>query len=301
MDDLHRLSASIHAERRDLLAVEAQSESRIAHLTSHEWSAQPDKVAAALAEEHEKLAEVRAQIVRLNELGEVRDARWQTIGRLVARLERWLRDLPADVVIAAHGPWDRHGGATPRLGKGKAAADAVERVRREVRRLLAELHAVKSAPFTSAEAKALAREQIERLAERGSPDFAELIEIGGEIGWPRTRLENAVVATAKGDGGAVSVFVPDVLALVAWLHRDALVTAVEREISDAADDEHALTATQRAERVAQIERDLFAFEFEECRQIEAAAEAGSLILPRADVDPRALLGLSPDVPAPTRF
>ena len=65
-----------------------------------------------------------------------------------------------------------------------------------------------------------------------------------------------------------------------------------------ADDQNALTAEQRAEQIGEIDRDRLAIQREEEHWVGKAIEDGMTMLRRPDADPRAVLGLADDMPAP---
>jgi hypothetical protein len=84
---------------------------------------------------------------------------------------------------------------------------------------------------------------------------------------------------------------PDTLALIAWLHRDTLIAALDREIDEAADDKNAMTLEQRRKAETQMLADLLAVSREECALSEAAQAQGIAIDYRTDCDARAILGI----------
>jgi hypothetical protein len=90
------------------------------------------------------------------------------------------------------------------------------------------------------------------------------------------------------------------LALTAWPDPDKLFAHLAAEVDACADDQHALSAEARAARLGQLTADLFVTEQEEARLVEAAEQAGVSVLPRPDLDPRALLALSATLPAARR-
>jgi hypothetical protein len=66
----------------------------------------------------------------------------------------------------------------PKLNKGETVVDAIERHRRRVRELRADLHRIESAPYPSSYAKQRMRAQIGQLAQRGAPSVSSLVEHG---------------------------------------------------------------------------------------------------------------------------
>ena len=79
------------------------------------------------------------------------------------------------------------------------------------------------------------------------------------------------------------------LAILTWLHRDALIAALDREIDHVADDANAMTREQRQNADTQILADLLAIEREECALIEIAQAQDLPADYWVDCDPRAVL------------
>jgi hypothetical protein len=84
---------------------------------------------------------------------------------------------------------------------------------------------------------------------------------------------------------------PDTVALVAWLHKDALIAALDREIASEADDKAALSHEAREKAVAETQADLLAVERDESWFVWQAQSQGLPVEHRADISPLALLGL----------
>ncbi len=183
----------------------------------------------------------------------------------------------------------------------KAADDIpaaiVARCRTRFEELTAQIRATRSAPIPSAKAKEIARYQIEAFAERGRPEVDRLIAHGEPVAWPTTNPGPLLV-----DGGNGGVVFPapgaDATALLAWLHRDELIAKIETEIDANADDGRALSDDKRAERLHELAAAMLEVERAEEAAIELANASGSAILRRREADPRAVLGLADDCPAP---
>ena len=90
----------------------------------------------------------------------------------------------------------------------------------------ADLHRIESAPFPSSHAKAQMPAQVEALAMQGAPSASSLIERDGKITWPTQRVQSEVHVERLSLAFAE---VPDTLALVAWLHKDALIAGSKWE------------------------------------------------------------------------
>src|SRR5690606_12313265 len=88
---------------------------------------------------------------------------------------------------------------------------------------------------------------------------------------------------------------PDTLALFAWLFQKDMVRALEREIDQCADDEHAITDDKRAGAVAELLRAILSAERDEAAFAEQVGEGAD---ERPEIDPRAWLRLAEDLPPP---
>jgi hypothetical protein len=84
----------------------------------------------------------------------------------------------------------------------------------------------------------------------------------------------------------------DALALFAWLHRDQLIAALDREINSEADDKCALTHEVRERQAAEVSGDLLAVERDEASLMFRAWADGSSVAPRPDLAPAAWLNVT---------
>ena len=78
-------------------------------------------------------------------------------------------------------------------------------------------------------------------------------------------------------------------ALLAWLHRDALIKALDTAIASEADDAAALSHEVRQQREAEVMGDLLAVERDESALIWAAQAQGLPVEQRNDCSPLAIL------------
>lgn len=259
---------------------------RIRHLeTERERSDLSDEAKLAVMKDtREPLAALSESCVRQNERSAVFSMRQQRLGGLVQGIEAWLKALPPNAVLA------EHAGSSNKSGDREVTPDAIEKRQRRIRELLADIARTDAAPYPNAEAKQLARKEIEALAERGRPSLFSLIERRESIGWPTRQLRNSGI-------GSSDIEAPDGIALLAWIHRGALIAAIEKAIDEEADDSQAFTDAQRRERFKTLLGDLLAVEREEEALIKAA---GFRVDRRIDADPRAVLGLASALPGPKR-
>lgn len=180
------------------------------------------------------------------------------------------------------------------LPRGHTHSSSVEDRRRKLRELESDLRRVEAAPRPSSVAKQIAAAEIEKLASRGAVDVMATVVHGEGLRWPKISVStHAPGTTATGT-------VIDAAGLMCFVHRAALLAAVNGEIDAVADDEHALTDAARAEKLAEVMSDILAVERQEEALICAAESAGSVILRRAECDPRAVLNLSDSLPGPDR-
>ena len=219
---------------------------------------------------------------RLQERQAARAAAFQAASQALANVEAWLRDgRPSGTTLEDH--------PTPevKLNKGESLADAISRLARRTRELRADLHRISSSPFPSAWAKAQMREQVEALAARGEPDVSVLVERGANIVWPTLRLQVTVYNAQPGAVGYAEV--PDVLAIEAYLHKDAMIAALAREITSEADDKAAMTHEARQKAEAEVLGDLLDIERQEANLVWRAQGEGLPCEHRADCSPLAIL------------
>ena len=217
---------------------------------------------------------------RLEKLNDTRTAVWTAASQLLTAVQTWLRDgrPPGTVLEDFDGP-------EPSLQKGERITDAIERHRRRVRELQSDAHVIRSAPYPASYAKTKLRAQIEALAQ--APSVSEVIENDRSIAWPTTSLQSQVM---NGEVPALAFAqVPDLLAVFCWLHKPALLAALDREIDAEADDKAALTHEVRQQREAVVLSDKLAVERDECALVWLSQ---GLVEHRSDISPLALLGVS---------
>ena len=159
-----------------------------------------------------------------------------------------------------------------------------------MRELRADLHRIASAPFPSSDCKQRMREQIEALTMQGAPSVSSLIELDGKIEFQTQSLTSTVYNAQP--GAVAFAEVSDAVALVAWLHKDALIAALDREIASEADDKAALSHEARQKAEAEVQGDLLAIERDECALVWQARSENLPAEHRADVSVVALLSIT---------
>ncbi|MFN4274107.1 MAG: hypothetical protein ACK4F5_14955 [Aliihoeflea sp.] len=189
-----------------------------------------------------------------------------------------------------------------KLGAAGGYAALVAKYRGEALRLEAERREVQLAPMTAEEVKRKARAEVEELAERGAPFVSGAAEpfidhgdgriqaprIG--IGWPTKRM-TGLEPSATGSGHTPSVV--DTAALVAWLHKDRLIEALEADIDEAYATTDGIDTHERGKRIRALSRQIAQAERLEAEAIWKGVEAGEAVEWRA-LPAAAVLGVKVD-------
>lgn len=234
----------------------------------------------------------------------------------IARLEQHRRDLEArrwngiraletylQGLVRSSRPITAHAEpASPRLGKGQTPPDAIATYRRRLQELQGEVAQIRARPRDKATLAPLARAEIEALARRGAPDLSGLIAGRGAIRWPERPVAVEVAGHVAAPGAPPIVAVAhgravDALAVLMWCYGEDIGDRVEAELLARLGDADGISDEDRQE----IERRLLSTILETERAEEAIIEKieanGGVFLRRANADPRAVLGLSGDLPA----
>ena len=291
-DLLHQITDQTIMRQQDRAHAVAVVQQRQGYGRGHATSAALEHAKAELALAERKVREVDEDLAELQQ----RAAQAKAVRQPTAAIQRSIDDgiaaLPENAKIKDHGP------VIPRLRKGEINADAVARIREELAKLEARRRSIECAPLPFAEAKAIAHQQIAELAERGRPNCYQLAEAGLPIQFAMTPLRvdlTGAFAVPAGDqaghqlAGAGYGEAVDALALMVWVHRDALTRAIDEELKVCCSEGEPLTREERTKRVAEIDAERLVLEREEVTCIEA--DEGRIPL-RPDSDWRAALGVT---------
>jgi hypothetical protein len=269
-----------------------EAEVRLRQLTSHSseggFGLHPEnrgvlaqkKLVQQLSETHQ----------RLKTLQETRSEQWRAASQALVACEDWLRNgRPGGCLIEA--VEDRPLSELLIKNDGGRIDAAVERCRLRLRELAADRHRLHSAPWPSKMAKQAARAMIERLADAGAPDLDVAIEHGQPISFAQTTLRSAVLRNLEGQPTIAHTETIDVLGTMCWLFRDQIVSKIEAELDQIADDGNALDQSQRERVEAEIDASVLAVERAECSLIWHADAKGEQINFRSATSPQAVLGI----------
>ena len=285
--DAHAVTVGFQ-ELSELRSEQQKANARLKQLTSspqdHGFNLGPDHPSVLAAARD--LAKLSDDLRRLNERSEARAAAWQSASAALLAVESWLKaGQPGGTVLE-----DYNEGPEPKLNKGEGdVVAAIENRRRRVRELRATLNQISSSPFPSSYCKRRCREEIEQLAMRGTPSVARLVEHDGPVDFQILRLQSQVFGAEQRSLAFTET--ADAVALVTWLHKDALIAALDREI----DTERRCGSTDArgaAGASCRVQADLLAAERAESFFCWLAESRGLSIEHRADVNPLALLGLA---------
>lgn len=217
-------------------------------------------------------ANIEFELSRLHAVRERQNYRHRELAALTATITHWLATL---------GPLASFEMAKPpavKLLKDETVTDAITRARDEIEALKQHLRAVQSAPLPIKDLKEAARAHVDKLAASGRPRVSGQ---GGEF---------------KADFSTASFGPPGerrYLELLAWLHPDALVTALEKEIDGLPKPKLTLTAAEKQKRLVELRDNLDTLERQEETLIEKAVEQGLDLLRRPLANPLAVLGIVP--------
>jgi hypothetical protein len=267
--------------------ITAQNE--LSRLTDHPadfgFALQPDDPRVVAAQR--TLNKATDDLKRLQELREVRTAAWQAASAALATCEGYLRhNVPGNCALEVFEAPE------PQLRKGESLLDGVERLRHRGRELGADLHRVRSACYTKAEAMALVSATVENWGSNGI-DTSATIEHLSQPTIP-TKTVQAMVQNVPGAPGAVVfVDVPDVAAILSTVLKEQFMAWLAADVDRNADPKGALSHEERQQREAEVQADLLAVEREESFFVWQAQQAQALpVEHRGDCSPQAILGVA---------
>ncbi|ALA17184.1 MULTISPECIES: hypothetical protein [unclassified Chelatococcus] len=176
----------------------------------------------------------------------------------------------------------------PKPPKTRDFPAEIERIRRELAALDHAWRAAEDAPCPADDLLARATAEIDEIATRGALTLDPRSRGPAPLGLAaklRVRTMQAPAPVGEAPGLAL---LGDPGAVLAWLHRDALVERV-REMAAALPQRGALSDDEREARFAEISARRLELERLEEAAIVAAEAEGRIIARRRDADPRAIL------------
>jgi hypothetical protein len=278
-DDARALVRSLNERAHHARGELMQAEAQLGYLVKdRRLNGEDDPLVATKKDE---IAEIKSEISRLESAMSKRQEMFSERDRLIGNLEKFIRGADRIVALEITEPSRR---------SKESAEEAIERCRLRVRELRADMNRIESAPVHSDEAKKRAHIKIDAMAERGCPNCLGLIEGEADIEFPKSMDQQLTYGSDNFVGMTTSEH-PDAIAVLAWMQKDLMIASIDRQIDLLADDENALTADQRAEKMATARGDLLKNEREEESLIRIQARRGVPIERRPNADPRAVLGI----------
>lgn len=241
-------------------------------------------------------ADIDAHESDLRQLIEERDhrgAKSRAITGLVGNIERYVGNLPSSLKVSSfRGPLLSRKSAEP-------PEKVIMSCRGEIQKIRDRIAEVEIAPRPADEVVAAALAEIDALAARGEPAFEALSDGSGGVTWPMQALD-LIARSSDGAPLAANASDVDTLGLIAWLMKPALVKAVSAAVYEQdAGSPTAIASSQRPKLLTQLRNSLLEIERAEELAIEELETATNTDLERrAEADPRAVLGLSSDLPIP---
>jgi hypothetical protein len=234
-----------------------------------------DKTIAGARQERDTMQQ---ELDRLSREGDSLKSRMSPVP---SRCVQWIRSIPPEVQIELH------------TGKIHAPQGEPLVVVAALRQKLQDLADERNRPlrYPAATTQAIVRRFVEGLASRGQPNFQPTID---EARDPALPASNHTLLTGEVIPGV------DVAAFLAWAAKDRLLDVMLAALADATkgDDRPALDQKQRATREAELLGQSLELQRQEEQSIVEAEQIGIEIGRRPDVDCRAVLGLSSQLPAP---
>jgi hypothetical protein len=273
-EDAHAVRQAISDRRVELQAERGRLDTRIRHLTEQQLEDDDPSVVQARAD----LEGVKANLDRLA----IREREAVTSG-LPDNLIRYVGSISHQTVILLEDDLP-------------AATGTLDEARGAVTTLKEQLAAVRCAPLDAGEQRIKMRAQIEDIAGRG-----RVTVNNGEVVFPVVdrmhALQHAFVAAPKAEDqqnvvGKIVVQEPDLLSMFVRINKSAILKDLESQVEEVAGG---LTGQERADRIRDLLCDILEAERVECALVERTGAAY-----RPDTDPRAVLGLSSDLPLPGR-
>jgi hypothetical protein len=246
-----------------------------------------------VAKDHPLVVEIEKQIAIAQDIRDRKQDRatsaWEE-ARLtracVSAIAKWMESVRTHVVTDA-----RLG--DPKLLRDETPAIAIGKLRGRIAELKANLDQIKSTPIHSSEAKAFCVSYVAELVEAGRADLHWLLDGGvRRIDWH----DPAHRGSADRQYGTEAA--PAAIAHIAWMDPKGFLTALHRQVDEEADDSIALKADDRTRKSASIQTELLSLERSEEHWVATLEKDGAKMARRSDADPRAVLGLSGDLPPP---
>ena len=290
-----------YERQKELRSEKEQAEMRVRQLTDHDVAMQFGTRLAG--DDHPDVIAKKAAIVRCTaELAEIDErsaevkSKLDPLARLCQSIEKNLARLPAGSRLPQYDV------GKVKIAKGQSINDAIDAERETLSDLRFKLSTARDALWPSADVKKKLPALVDAKAAEGAPNVRFMLEGADHLEWPTCRVSGGVVIQTRGADGSTAAgaghfsgATPDALAILCWLHRDAMIERLASEVDRFADDANALSDEQRATFKADLSAQILRCERREEALIEQAEANGLTIARREDASWVAVLGVdAPD-------
>jgi hypothetical protein len=196
--------------------------------------------------------------------------RFRQLSLLVNRLNEWVMQVRVGAVLEPVQV------VNIRLKPNEPLTAALAKVRNQIRDTREQLGVVKSAPLPSEDQAKAAAAFVVKLARQARPTVAVMRD-----DTLRVAFRDSVIASTD-----------DALALACWLDPESVLSALTRELEAMPRPIDPMSASERLQKVAELEKTLASLEFHEEALIQHAAGDGLDVLRRPDASPSAVLGIT---------
>ena len=253
IQDKHSLTIPF-SERHAAHTEKLECENRLKRLTDHRSAGgfELGDDDPRVVDERTKLDKLTAEAKRLDDLDTVRSAQWRETGYALVNIESWFRDCVPRETVCWKSARRRHhhcprGSRSPRRFKPASGASVSYKPTRGGWKLH---HFHPPMRGCGCGKRSL------RSSERGKPNVSRLVEHDGDIDF--VEASHLVPVIGKTEANIAGWQEPDAFLLTCFLNRDALIAALDDEITAESDDANAMTHEQRQKATATIMSDMLA-------------------------------------------
>jgi len=259
-------SANAKLIRIQGLATDSRDAATSAHrrITEIKYALATDEV------KREDVDKLHAEMERLERVRTDQNARYSVLAGLATALTAWHRSVSPHVEIVMAKP------VVAKTARGETIADAVERIRSEIKGRRSKLNEIRNAPRPKSALKAMAKGYVAELAKLGSP---------------RVTTARGTFDVSFASEAAYGFGPRRVSELLAWLDPERFEKRIVEEIAAMPEPTLVLTDDEKAKMVAETSEELDRLERVEEALIEQAHAQGQEILRRDNASPLAVLGV----------
>jgi hypothetical protein len=275
------MKQDVEAVLRNNMERGKEMESMLAGVDTRLVRCDPKTDAHSIAKLKKERESLRMELDALEQIRAVKNTVRSNLDQTISQL----RDIAIPRLVGERSPPLCAHSVSAHPQPNETLKDAINRVRRAIRVKQIEYANLKAAPLPPADIRAAIVKQVDQLADRGRP--ALNLDAGKvEISWPDMPLfANTGQAIGAPSGSATR--------LLCWLFHDDIVAALTNGIDQV---QGGVSTDTRQCRIAELEREILEFEYEEESLVEQALADGMECHRRFECNPLAVLGIAFDEP-----